>query len=110
MSWKDILKEDAQVWEVGNRKQTKEPAQIYNPPDFISIEQLVEWMVNNNIKNSKEIKEIFEKIVEDDSKMVDVAANELRPHTNAITRQNNISNNLREQWTRLLNEEKIMGV
>jgi hypothetical protein len=79
--WKDILKEDKS--------------------NFNSIEELLEWMVNNQIKNGMEIYKIFQKIVEDGDKKLHQAADELRPHTNGITRQNG----LRWEWIRLLGEE-----
>ena len=80
MSWQDILKEDE--------------------PNFNSIEELLEWMVNNQIKNGVEIHKIFQKIVEDKSKTVHWAADELRPHTMGITQEHG----LRWEWIRLLNE------
>tara|TARA_R110000803_G_C11878353_1_gene309392 strand:+ start:500 stop:775 length:276 start_codon:yes stop_codon:yes gene_type:complete len=80
MSWEKILKE--------------------NKPNFNSIEELLEWMVNNQIKNGVEIHKIFEKIVEDNSKTLVQAERELRPHTMGITREHG----LRLEWIRLLDE------
>tara|TARA_R110002049_G_scaffold81067_1_gene206055 strand:+ start:56 stop:337 length:282 start_codon:yes stop_codon:yes gene_type:complete len=93
MTWKDILKEDA--------------------PQFNNLKEMVDWMGNNNIKNGKGLVKEFYKLVmqkvqyadaEMQSKVTAHAQKVLEPLTNYVTKDMG----LRDQWSNLLQQGKIM--
>tara|TARA_R110000824_G_C15020916_1_gene658358 strand:- start:1 stop:291 length:291 start_codon:yes stop_codon:yes gene_type:complete len=95
MNWKNILKE-------------------ITPPQFNNIEEMVLWMLNNNIKNGREISNKWHenvgqktqyRDVETQGSVTDNAVIILEPLTKYITRDMG----LREQWISLLQQKKIMG-